>query len=273
MSFSTMMVHLDLDNLGDAPLRIAADLVERFDARLIGITAGEIQPLYFMEGDAAQEMLEKDRANLISEMAARERHFRETFKHRATKIEWRSEVDRPADYVASEARAADLLIVGSPGKRKDRLRQIDAGELVLRAGRPVLIVPPKIEWLKFSNMVVAWKDTREARRAVNDALPLLHKAKEVTVVELVEREAERRAAKLRIDDISAWLVRRGINAATIAAKAVIGVPDQLMIIAQDEGAEIIVAGAYGHTRFQEWVFGGFTRHLLAQQKCCVLLSH
>jgi len=68
-------------------------------------------------------------------------------------------------------------------------------------------------------------------------------------------------------------VRRGINAATIATKALIGVPDQLVVIAQDEGAEIIVAGAYGHTRVQEWIFGGVTRSLLKQQKCCVLLSN
>jgi len=79
--------------------------------------------------------------------------------------------------------------------------------------------------------------------------------------------------KSRVNDVAAWLVRRGINAASIATKALIGVPDQLVIIAQDEGAETIVAGAYGHTRFQEWIFGGVTHDLLTQQKSCVLLSH
>jgi len=273
MSFSTIMVHLDLDHSSETLLQIAANLAERFDARLIGITAGDIQPLYFMEGDAAQEMLEKDRASLLSEIAAKERKFREMFKHRAAKIEWRSALKWPADFVAAEARAADLLIVGSSGQGNDSLRQVDPGDLVLRAGRPVLVVPHKIEWLKFGNVIVAWKDTREARRAVNDALPLLHQAKEVTVIELVERDDDRHAAKSRIDDVAAWLVRRGINAATIATKALIGVPDQLLIIAKDEGAEMIVAGAYGHARFREWVFGGVTRNLLMQQKCCVLLSH
>jgi len=273
MSFSTMMVHVDLVDSGEALLRIAGDLAERFDARLIGITAGDIQPLYFIEGAAAQDILEKDRANLLSEMSAKEWHFRETLKRRSTKIEWRSELAWPADFVAREARAADLLIVRAPGGGNGGLRRIDAGELVLSAGRPVLVVPPAIEWLKFGNMVVAWTDTREARRAVSDALPLLHQAKEVTVVELVEREADQPAAKSRINDVAGWLVRRGINAATIATKALIGVPDQLVVIAQDEGAEIIVAGAYGHTRVQEWIFGGVTRSLLKQQKCCVLLSN
>jgi nucleotide-binding universal stress UspA family protein len=273
MSFSTMMVHLDLDQPSESLLRLTADLIQRFDAHLIGITAGDVQPLYFMDGIAAQEMLEKDRAGLVSDMAAKEREFRAAFKRSAGKIEWRSGIGWPAEYVAGEARAADLLIVASSGKGAGGLRQMNAGELVLRAGRPVLIVPPAMGWLKFGSMVVAWKETREARRAVIDALPLLHKAKEVVVVELVERNSDRSAAKARVDDVSAWLVRRGINAATIATKALIAVPDQLAIIAQDEGAEIIVSGAYGHTRFQEWVFGGVTRDLLRQQKCCVFLSH
>jgi nucleotide-binding universal stress UspA family protein len=273
MSFSTIMVHLDLAGSSEAPLRIAAEMAARFDARLIGTSAADIQPLYFMDGTAAQEMLEKERADILAQVSAKEKQFRAALKHRATKIEWRSKLAWPADFVAQEARAADLLIVGTNAARNDGLRRINPGELVLRAGRPVLVVPPQIEWLKFSNMVVAWKDTREARRAINDALPLLHKSKEVAVIELVERDADQAAAKARVKDVADWLVRRGINAATIVSKALIGAPDQLVLLAQDEGAEIIVSGAYGHSRLQEWVFGGFTRSLLNQQRCCVLLSH
>jgi nucleotide-binding universal stress UspA family protein len=135
------------------------------------------------------------------------------------------------------------------------------------------VVPPEFEWLRLNTVLVAWKDTREARRAINDALPLLHKAKQVVVVELLEPDADQAAARARVADVSAWLIRRGINAATVATKALIGVPDQLAIMAHDEGANIIVAGAYGHTRFREWVFGGVTRTLLQQDECCVLLSH
>jgi nucleotide-binding universal stress UspA family protein len=273
MSYSTILVHLELNHLNGAPLRIAADMAKRFDAKLIGTSAGDIQPLYFLEGAAAQKMLEQDRAKLLSDMAANERHFRDTFKGGEINIEWRSGLHWPEDFVAREARAADLVIVGSYGQGRAPRGHVNIGELVLRAGRPVLIVPSEIEWIKFNNMVIAWKDTREARRAVNDALPLLHNAKEVAVVELVEHETDRRDAKSRVDDVAAWLVRRGINAATIATKALIGVADQLAVIAQDEGADIIVAGAYGHTRLQEWAFGGMTSALITQQKRCVLLSY
>lgn len=273
MSYSTIMVQLDAQGANDARLRIAADLAERFDARLIGIAAGDIQPFYFAEGAVAQEFLEKDRAGLKAQLAACEEHFRKMLKGRAKSIEWRSALERPADFVAREARAADLIVTGSQRESIDPLRQADPGELVLRAGRPVLVVPPEIERFKITNILVAWKDSREARRAVCDALPLLHKAKEVVVAELAERETDRLAAKSRVDDVAAWLVRRGINAATVAAKALIGVSAQIDLIAKDEGADIIVAGAYGHTRLSEWVFGGMTRDLLRRSKHCALLSH
>jgi nucleotide-binding universal stress UspA family protein len=273
MSYSTIMVQVDLDHSNDARLRVAADLAERFDSRLIGIAAGNIQPLYYAEGEAAAEFLEKDRAALEREIGDAEQKFRQMFKARAKSTEWRGALAQPADYVAREARAADLIIAGSHRERIDHLRQVDPGELVLGAGRPVLVVPPHITQISLKTMIVAWKDTREARRAVNDALPLLHKAEQVVVVEIVEDKSGRSTAKARVDDVAAWLVRRGIATASIATKELIGVTGQLDIIAQDEGADIIVAGAYGHTRFSEWVFGGVTRDLLKLGKRCALLSH
>ena len=273
MSYSTLMVHLDIDRSNDARLQIAGELAERFDARIIGIAAADTQPLYYMEGAVAQDVLEQDRARLKSQIADCEAQFRRVLKARADKLEWRSALDWPNDFVARNARAADLIITGGGTGSADTSRQINSGDLVLRAGRPVLVVPPQADWLKLKSVVVAWKDTREARRAVNDALPLLHKAQQVIVVELLETGADQAAAKARVDDVAHWLVRRGISASAIATKALIGVTGRLDILAQDEGAGIIVAGAYGHSRFQEWVFGGVTRDLLTQQKCCALLSH
>ena len=273
MSYSTLMVHLDIDRSNDARLQIAGELAERFDARIIGIAAADTQPLYYMEGAVAQDVLEQDRARLKSQIADCEAQFRRVLKARADKLEWRSALDWPNDFVARNARAADLIITGGGTGSADTSRQINSGDLVLRAGRPVLVVPPQADWLKLKSVVVAWKDTREARRAVNDALPLLHKAQQVIVVELLETGADQAAAKARVDDVAHWLVRRGISASAIATKALIGVTGRLDILAQDEGAGIIVAGAYGHSRFQEWVFGGGTRDLLTQQKCCALLSH
>jgi len=274
MSYATLMVHLDIDRSNETRLQIAGKLAERFDARLIRIAAADLKPsLYFVEGDAVQDLLDKERAWLASRMAACEAEFRRVLKGLGERCEWRTAVEWPTEFVARNARAADLIIVGSKPKGADITREINPGELVMRTGRPVLVVPSETEWLKLKTVVVAWKDTREARRAVNDALPLLHVAHEVVVVELLESGADQAAAKARVDDVAQWLVRRKINASSITTKALIEVAGQLSILAQDEGADIIVAGAYGHTRFQEWLFGGVTRELLSQQKHCVLLSH
>jgi nucleotide-binding universal stress UspA family protein len=273
MSYSTIMVQLDLDQSNEARLRTAGMLAGRFNARVIGIAAADIQPMYFAEGVPAQEVLDQDRARLKTEMAALEQSFRDLFKAHAAPVEWRSALDLPTDFTAREARAADLIVAGSRRERLDPMRQADPGDLVLRAGRPVLAVPPEAEGLNVKTMLVAWKDTREARRAVNDALPLLHQADEVVVVEIAEREADRPAAKARVDDVAAWLTRRGIATAAIATKALVGVPAQIEMVAKDEGAGLIVAGAYGHSRLREWVFGGVTRQLLTQSRHCALLSH
>jgi nucleotide-binding universal stress UspA family protein len=273
MSYSTLMVHLDIDRSNDARLRIAGEFAERFDARVIGTAAADVQPLYFMDGAAAQDFLAEERSRLKSRIADCEAQFRRHFNARASNIEWRGALEFPAEFVARNARAADLIIAGGQSGRADTTCQVDAGDLALRAGRPVLVVPSDAEFLKLDCVVVAWKDTRESRRAVVDALPLLHKAREVLVVELLDPSEDQVAAKARVDDVAHWLVRRGISASSIATKALIGVTDRLAMLAQDEGAGIIVAGAYGHPRLREWAFGGVTRDLLHQQKCCVLLSH
>ncbi|MBM3526693.1 MAG: universal stress protein [Alphaproteobacteria bacterium] len=273
MSYSSIMVHLDLDQPNDARLQIAGELAGRFEARLIGIAAGVVQPLYFAEGAAAESFLEKDRAAIESRIAACEAAFRAALKGHSQPLQWRSALDRPGDYVAEQARAADLIVVAGHREWIDPLRQVDAGELALTAGRPILVVPPGITRLGGQKVLIAWKDTREARRAVSDALPMLHKATEVVVAEISERDAERPGAKDRVADVAAWLRQRGIPAASIATKALIGVPEQIDIIAQDEGADLIVAGAYGHSRLREWIFGGVTHGLLSNSKRCVLLGH
>jgi nucleotide-binding universal stress UspA family protein len=272
MSYSTLLVHMDLDQSNDARLQIAGELSERFDARVIGTAAASVLPLSYM-GGSARDVLGDERSRLESRIKHCDLQFRRIFQARANNIEWRSALELPTEYVACNARAADLIIVGGRTGRADITCQIDAGDLALRAGRPVLVVPTETQFLRLDCVVVAWKDTREARRAVIDALPLLHKARQVLVVELLERGEDRVTGKARVNDVANWLVRRGISALSIATKALIGVAGQLNILAQDEGAGIIVAGAYGHARLQEWAFGGVTRELLHQQKCCALLSH
>jgi hypothetical protein len=125
---------------------------------------------------------------------------------------------------------------------------------------PILVVPPEVKSLKLKLAMVCWRDTREARRAVSDALPLLQKTQQVVVVELVPDESGRDAAHGRVDDVIAWLKRHGVA----AFARVFHWPERNNPMEKlfQYGADLIVAGAYGHTRLREWVFGGFTGDLL-----------
>jgi nucleotide-binding universal stress UspA family protein len=136
-------------------------------------------------------------------------------------------------------------------------------------------VPDQVNWLDLRSVLVAWKDTPEARRAVADALPMLRKARDVAIVEIPEQDDDRSAGMARVSDVAAWLGRHGVTATA-------RVPDaarhetaaaQLEKVASDVGAGLIVAGAYGHSRFRELILGGVTEYLVTQSARCVLLSH
>lgn len=273
MFYTSLMVHQHLDGTNDSRLQIAADLANRFDAKLIGIAASQPNPPAYDDGDFAAAILDELRSQTENELNEAANRFRAVAEGRVREVEWRQAFARPIDYVAQEARAADLVITGAKGGGGfiDPFAALDPGDLVLRAGRPILVVPAEAESLSAKHILVAWKDTREARRAVSDALPLLQSATDVTVVEIAER-GDMKAAARRCDDVAAWLTRHGVCA---EANAVVATDplDALQGLLSQNGADLIVAGAYGHSRMQEWILGGFTRDLLSKAKCCSLLAN
>jgi nucleotide-binding universal stress UspA family protein len=146
------------------------------------------------------------------------------------------------------------------------------GALVQQAGRPVLIVPGTIDKLVLGHVIVAWKDTRETRRAALDALPLLKMAARVTVVE-VAAEGDLESARLHLEDVVVWLKRHDIAAALLVSASNGDDTGRLNAIAQEQNVDLIVAGAYGHSRLRELVLGGVTHDLLLCPGRCVLVSH
>ena len=134
-------------------------------------------------------------------------------------------------------------------------------------------MPDGVNWLDLRSVLVAWKDTPEARRALADALPILRKARDVTVVEFPKATTTARRVAGR-DRRDAWLARHGVTAiARVPKGRNETVAGQLEKIAGDVGASLIVAGAYGHSRFRELILGGVTQYLVTQSARCVLLSH
>jgi nucleotide-binding universal stress UspA family protein len=276
MSYKTVMVSLALDRSNDACLAVAGDLAERFEARVVGIAASDIRPtLYFAEGDYAQKVLEEEGAAIQRRLSELESEFRASVSKRAKSVEWRSALTLPIPYVMQHARAADVFVVGARAEvMVDPCVAADPSDLVMQAGRPLIVVPPTVQWLDLRSVLVAWKDVREARRAVFDALPILAAAKEVTIAEILEQNTGRTDALSHVEDVAGWLRGHGIVANTVVPDAETGtaVAEQLDRIAANTGAGAVIAGAYGHSRFREWILGGVTRHLATESGRCAFLS-
>src|SRR3974390_1692647 len=249
MTFSSIMVHLDLEGTNDGRLRVALSLADTFEAKLIGIAAAAGQSSHYEDETITQMPLRELYADITKRLAQVEDRFRIMSSSR--KIEWRSAITRPIHYVSREARAADLVIVGAQrnGFASDLAGSLDPGDLVMQIGRPILVVPPQVKSIELKLAMVCWKDTREARRAVSDALPLLQKTQQVAVVEIIPDESSRDAAHGRVDDVISWLKRHGIE----ASARVFHCPereDPMQRLFQ-YGADLIVAGAFGRPPFGE----------------------
>ena len=241
---------------------------------MIGITAGEFSPpLYFTTGEQAQKVLDEGQAAVKNRVAEVEAEFRAAMQNRAAAIEWRCAEDFPARFIVQQARAADIIIVGEGGRDPlgDPFMQADPGDLLMQTGRPLLVVSDTCDWLDLRNVLIAWKDTPEARRAVADALPILREAKDVMVAEIAEDD-DKPAALSGVKDVVAWLSRHGVLASGQVPDECGHATAQLGRIASEVGAGLVVAGAYGHSRLREWVFGGVTKELINPSKRCSLLS-
>jgi nucleotide-binding universal stress UspA family protein len=276
MSYATLMAHMELGLANDHLLNITASLAERFSARVVGVAAAH--PIQIIYGGiyATGDLLQLDREQMGKETCEAERSFRSVLKDKCQSLDWRTAmtVMPLADYICDQARSADLIITRPDrgGVLFDGSRRTDVGDLVMRAGRPVLIVPEEAPLLALDHVVVGWKDTRESRRAVADALPLLECSGAITVVEIAHR-IDLPAAQERLNDVAAWLAVHGLTVETMAVEAHGDTAEQLEDIAERRGADLVVAGAYGHSRLREWVFGGVTARLLMHPRRCSLVSH
>ena len=275
MSYAALMVYVDVDGIPEQRVRIASELAAKFDAALIGFSARAVPPPFVAE-DALIELTTEaaDLKQMRKALAKRGNWFRRIVGTDRQDIEWRTTLDLPCDALAREARCADLVIIGQRTQgRHDHHRTLDPGEVLLRLGRPALLVAPRVASLRAEHVVVGWKDTREARRAVQDAIPFLRAAKRVSVVEVCSRDEERNALA-RTGDVVRYLARHRITAdSRPILRRDRSDADHLLQFALNEDADLLVAGAYGHSRLGEWIYGGVTRDILASSPLCCLMSH
>src|SRR5215204_412425 len=169
--YASIMVPMDPGPEAQSRVKLATALADRFSSRLIGVAAHSISvPLYFEVSVASvASAIELQEIAATREIALAEAIFRNVAATR-NRTEWRQAHSLPSDFILQQARAADLIVASRPGPDQGTLAPmtVDAGDLVLNAGRPVLFVPSNVEYFAAKTVLIAWKDTREARRAVAD---------------------------------------------------------------------------------------------------------
>jgi nucleotide-binding universal stress UspA family protein len=273
MSYASVMIYIEADAAPEQRVRIAADLADKFNSTLIGLSALALPRPVVADGVVMTDVTDADYELLRARLAEREKWFRSIVGSDPRRIEWRALQDLPNDTVAREARCADLVVIGRTKAQGSLYRTLDPGGAILNLGRPALVVPEGVGALGGEHVVIGWKDTREARRAVRDALPFLQRATRVTIVEACGPDDEKTALG-RLDDVTRYLTYHHVKGGPKVMLEQKGSgASQLIRIAQDERADLLVTGAYGHSRLGEWIFGGMTRELLASSPICCLMSH
>ena len=274
MTITTIMVYVDVAQQAEEQVRVARSIAAKFDAALIGVSALAVKPTFVAEGVIIEETTADDLKKMKVDLAEKAKWFQEVVGFPKGRIEWRWDLEYPAVFLANEARSGDLVVVKNARKqRDDPYRLLNPAEAVLRMGRPTILVPEHVRDLRADRIVVGWKDAREARLAVRDALPLLAKATQVTIVEICA-STEQEAARSRVRDVVKYLGRHGVKC-EMDFRVHLAEPAAFPLIrlAKDLDADLIVAGAYGHSRLGEWFFGGVTRSLLEEAPCCLMMSH
>jgi len=269
-----LLVHVDNGTACRTRIETARDFANRHTAHLTGVYV--IQPLImpvYAEIPIGAEVL-ADANQALEERADEAKTLFEGITGNSGVItEWRA-IEGSLNRVLNEqARYTDIVIAGQHNPNDSETIEVSlVDHLAIEAGRPVLVVPYVGAYPTIGNHVlIAWKAHRESARAVNDSLPILIGAKQVDVLCVNSDDSE---GDVPGADICLHLARHGINAQAhkITAKD-IDIGDVLLSRAVDIGADLVVMGAYGHSRLRETVLGGVTRHLLKHMTIPVFMSH
>ena len=285
MALKDILVQLDSGSRSQARLDLAIGLARTHGAHLVGLFVADLPNMDYYYGAgmpfaiaSPEKALERIRGEAASAGAAVEALFLDRTRQAEVPSEWRFVEGRLADTLALHARYADLAVVAQPNPydtAEDANRQAAVVTTLMSSGRPILAVPFAGDFSGFGeHALVAWNASREAARAVNDALPLLERTKKVTILAVNPRQGIGGHGDVPAADIALHLARHGVKAE--AAHTIANdIPDgeALLSYAADIGADLIVAGGYGHSRARELVFGGVTRTLLREMTVPVFLSH
>jgi nucleotide-binding universal stress UspA family protein len=277
MTYKTILVHTDAGKRCAARVEIAIRLAQQFDAHLIALNALTLidLPDYVLEGVGGMSIVELQKRYAVEQAEHAKTVFSKALAASGfAKAEWRTTDLDAVDAVTLHGRYADLIVLGQPwAEDNSGVSNGFAEHVVLEAGRPVLMIPYAGNFTTIGKRILfGWNASREATRAVTDAIPFLQQAEAVQVI-VINPEAGEHGA-IPGSDIALFLARRGVRVEAHQDNAnESDVGDEMLSRAADFGADLIVMGGYGHSRFRELLMGGATRALIDTMTVPVLLSH
>lgn len=276
MALKDLLVLVDNQPSAAARIAAAAQVAARNDAHLTGLYVIGQSPLpAYIEAELPESVRITQREVEMEQAQAARDVFDDAMRRfgLTDRSEWRVVRGHPTDVAAVHARYADLVVVGQPDPRRERDIPVALPEdLLFECGRPLLVVPYAGHWDSIGErIVVGWNASREAARAVGDAMPLLTRAARVIIMAVNPKGVlgDEPGA-----DIARHLSRHGcpVEAAHVTTEQV-DPGDMMLNTVADESADLVVMGAYGRSRLRELVLGGMTRHMLHHMTVPVLMSH
>lgn len=285
MNLSDILVQIDANPANAIRLELAAKMASRHGAHLTGLCVFDFRRApaarYGAIGVEDSLALLQYQAQLHDEARAvaaeLEIKFRERLRRDGIQGEWRMVEGDAAATIGLHARYADLAILGQEDPNSSRVYGWNAviEAALFTSGRPILIVPYAGQFSEIGRRVlIGWNARREAARAVHDALPLLDKARSVTVLAIDPRRGVNGHGDEPAADLSRHLARHGLPVtAEQTSSGGLDPADVLLNYAADRSIDLVVIGGYGHARFQEILLGGVTRDLLHRMTVPVLMSH
>lgn len=272
MAVKTILVAYSGWSSAQSPLKHALKIADHHDAWLTGIVGhGKSQVLKMFAGQMPAGVFEVLKENESKEIAeAKEIFTKATERHtRGDKSDFLDVIDEDGGTVASFARAFDLVVTAPhTNDRGEEHMSASPDMIALQSGRPVLIVPKDYDAPGLStHVLVAWDGKRAAARAIGDAMPMLEEKGKVTVLTIGSKTPP------GTDRLIQNLQRHGIRTDHLQSSKSGSIGNTILVTAQDIGADLIVMGAYEHSKFAHDVFGGVTTDILKGMKIPVLMSH
>jgi len=273
--YRDLLVHVDGSDAGRRRVRFAVKLASHLGARLTGlhVSPPAAVPYRYKPSQVTEGLVNASRQIVVDARRAAVA-FREETKGNPDDSPWSEVGGDVVQGISDSARYADLVILGqyehqSPAESHPLPA---AHSVLLKCGRPVLVVPALAEPAIPARTVLAWDGSREAVRAIHDALPLLRLSTSVQIVKMTRSESEKTDADTK--SLAEHLARHDVRVESIILQSVSKAEhDQLRGQIEQGKYDLLVMGGYSHPVWLEFVFGGATESILGSSKIPVLVSH